>query len=107
MDAQVDGESDTEAAAVPGSVHMELPRGRIWIEDQVDAAVTVGTALAGGHRVAGGGHPPPAPTEVANLNSGPSSFPIGKRIIRHRCLRITLKAALSEQVCSMVKTVLA
>jgi transposase len=38
VDSAVRSESEEAEAAEPGSMHVELPRGRIWIEGQVDAA---------------------------------------------------------------------
>ena len=38
MDAPMSSESSAGEAASPGSLHIELPKGRIWIEGRIDAA---------------------------------------------------------------------
>lgn len=38
MDAAERGERDAEEPASPGSLHIELPKGHIWIEGRIDAA---------------------------------------------------------------------
>jgi len=38
VDAPVRGQSDAGEPASPGSLHIELPKGRIWIEGRIDAA---------------------------------------------------------------------
>jgi transposase len=44
MDAEVRSPSDAEEPASPGSLHIELPKGRIWIEGRIDA-VSLRTVL--------------------------------------------------------------
>ena len=38
IDAPVRSRSDAGEPASPGSLHIELPKGRIWIEGRIDAA---------------------------------------------------------------------
>ena len=38
MDAPVCSQSEAGGSASPGSLHIELPKGRIWIEGRIDAA---------------------------------------------------------------------
>jgi transposase len=38
VDAPVRSQRDTGEPASPGSLHIELPKGRIWIEGRIDAA---------------------------------------------------------------------
>ena len=38
MDAAERSQSEAEEPASPGSLHIELPKGRIWIEGRIDAA---------------------------------------------------------------------
>jgi len=38
MDAAVRSRSDAGEPASAGSLHIELPKGRIWIEGRIDAA---------------------------------------------------------------------
>jgi hypothetical protein len=44
MDAEVRSPSDAGEPASPGSLHIELPKGRIWIESRIDA-VSLRTVL--------------------------------------------------------------